>query len=134
MVDNVLFYDLLLGILLWLGVIRYAQWARQRSPQPAWLHPSPPRRSSRALELPSHFLASLTNLPVLPVSKPQSLALQPRVSRPRGFPAPRDGRARLIPRPSSVPRRAVPIMAGWDWGIFGPMVIPAVAAGASSSV
>jgi transposase-like protein/IS1 family transposase len=31
MVDNVLFYDLLLGILLWLGVIRYEQWVGNRA-------------------------------------------------------------------------------------------------------
>jgi transposase-like protein len=50
MVDNVLFYDLLVGILLWLGVIQYAQWARHRSttglttPKPA----TPPQPCSRA--------------------------------------------------------------------------------------
>src|SRR5262245_55830967 len=31
MVDNVLFYDLLLGLLLWLGVILYEQWIGNRA-------------------------------------------------------------------------------------------------------
>src|SRR5215510_1712723 len=31
MVDNLLFYDLLLGILLWLGVILYERWVCNRS-------------------------------------------------------------------------------------------------------
>jgi hypothetical protein len=35
MVDNVLFYDLLRGIFLWLGIILYAQWARHRAATPS---------------------------------------------------------------------------------------------------
>jgi hypothetical protein len=101
-----------------------------QSPQP---HTNQPYRSPGAPESRSRLLGSPTNPAVLPVSKSRPLALL-RVSCLRCFPPPRDGPARSIPLNSSVPCHAVLIMAGWDWGIFVPMGIPAVGAGASSSV
>jgi hypothetical protein len=133
MVDNLLFQDLRLIVLLWLGIILYEGWARSRSAAcPTTCTPATPlQKRSRDPKL----FAGLTHKPYCAAcEQPQNLTLQPRLLRPRGFPPLRAGRARWTPLSSSVPRRAVPIMAGWGWAIFGPMAIPAVGAGASSSV
>ena|SRR5215813_5324038 len=133
MVDNVLFHDFLLIVLLWLGGILYKGWARNQSATcPTIRKPATPlQQRSRG---PKPFPGPPTDPAVLLVSRPRSLALQPSLSHPRCFPLHRDGRARWIPLSSSVPSRAVPIMVGWGWAIFGPMVIPAVVSGVSSSV
>jgi hypothetical protein len=134
MVDNPLSPDLLLIVLLWLGGFLYKRWARNRSAtgqtpgKPATLLPKYSRD-------PKPF-AGLTHKPRCAACEqaPEPGSPAPRVSHQRCFPPPRDGRARWRPRSTSVPSRTVLIMAGWDWGISGPMVIPAVVGGASSSV
>src|SRR5262245_28090406 len=104
MVDHVLFYDLLLGILLWLGVIRYAQWARRRSttglPTPKPAPPLPP--SFRA---PKPF-PGLTHKPPCAACEqaPEPGSPAPRVPPPRlpcsqGRPRQVDTSAQFCPQP-----------------------------------
>jgi hypothetical protein len=133
MAVNLLFYDLLLVILLWLGGLLYKKWVRSRSA------PCPTTRQT-ATPLHQHArdpkpFPGLTHNPHCAAcehaTEPGSPA--PRVPL-RGVPPQRDGRGRWIPLSSSVLIPPVSIGVGRGGGIFGPMAIPTGVAGGSSSV
>src|SRR5262244_861136 len=134
MVDNLLVYDLLLVALLWLGVVQYKRWARNR----AATGPTPRRL---ATPLPKHSRDS-TLFPGL-THKPHCAACEqaPEPAKPAPLPPPllptpqgRPRQARWIARYSFVLSRAVSLMAGWGEAICEPMATLAVGAGASSNV